>query len=106
MSFTIEPVRMTDAAVVFGDPHLHAEGELLALRYDDDGLLWSVEEPGVLRQWDTARGEARAAFPLSDLETLWAFGAHARLLASAADDLSIWDARTGNVLVTIRQPSW
>jgi hypothetical protein len=106
MSSTTAPARVSEITAVFGDSHLHAEGDLLALRYDDDGQLWSVEEPGILRQWDTASGDAKTTFSLSDLETLWGFGPHARLLASASDDLSIWDARTGEVLKAISQPSW
>jgi WD40 repeat protein len=90
---------------VFGEVRFHADGDLLAVAFAPDGSLWSVDEPGVLRQWDSAGQEQREQF-LSDLETLWTFSPGARLLVSASDDLSLWDVATGRLLRTVAQPSW
>lgn len=102
-----EPSRLLPGLVrVFGDVRFHADGDLLALGFASDGSLWSVEEPGVLRQWDVATGRPRNWHVLSDLETLWCFRDDARVLASASDDLSLWDVATGNLLAALPQPSW
>jgi WD40 repeat protein len=93
-------------AAVFGDPQLHSDGDLLALAFAPDGTLWSVEEPGVVRRWDPATGQELAWHSPSDLEDLWAFSADARVLASASNDLSVWDAASGNLLTAIPQPEW
>jgi WD40 repeat protein len=90
---------------VFGDPRFHADGDLLALGFTTDGSLCSVEEPGVLRQWNPA-GQEQAHHSLSDLEMLWSFSPDCRLLASASDDLSIWDVGTGQLLNALAQPCW
>src|SRR5579885_1032758 len=101
---------MADAAAVivrvFGDLRFHTDGEVLALSYGVDGRLWSLEEPGVLRQWDTGNGRQCRWTYLSDLETLWGFSADARTLASASDDLSLWDVATGQLITVMEQPSW
>jgi WD40 repeat protein len=90
---------------VFGEARFHADGDLAALSYAADGTLWSVEEPGLLRHWNPIGRPLERHF-LSDLETLWVFGAGARLLASASDDLTLWDVASGKKLATIAQPSW
>lgn len=102
------PTASFSAAVVrvFGDYRFHTDGELQALAFADDGTLWSLEEPGVLRQWDTASGRQTRWNYLSDLETLWEFGPDARVLASASDDLSLWDVALGEVTTVLAQPSW
>jgi WD40 repeat protein len=89
----------------FGQPHWHADGVLLALAYAADGSLWSVEEPGVLRQWDKS-GRLLGRDFLTELETLWAFGPQANLLAAGSDDLVVWDPATRTQLGTLPQPSW
>lgn len=93
-------------ALVYGDPHLHVNGDILALCYAADGTLWSVEEPGILRQWNTRSGAALLSHSLSDLETIWCFGPEACLVAAASDDLSIWEPETGNILTVLPQESW
>jgi WD40 repeat protein len=92
-------------AQVYGDPHFHADGDLLALAFAADGTLWSAEEPGVLRHWDPT-GRQLALHTLSDLETAWAFNADARLLASSNDSLAVWDVAAGQLLRMIPQASW
>src|SRR6516165_11238268 len=91
---------------VFGEPRFHADGDLSALAVAADGTLWSIEEPGLLRQWSPATGRPLQQHFLSDLETLWVFSRDVRWLASASDDLSLWDAASGKRLATITQPSW
>jgi WD40 repeat protein len=91
--------------VQFGEPHWHADGALLALAYAADGTLWSVEEPGVLRHWD-ANGGLLVRETLTELETLWAFGPRAELLAAGSDDLVIWDVATRRQVAMLEQPSW
>jgi WD40 repeat protein len=90
----------------FGEPRFHTDGELLALAFAPDGTVWSVEDPGELRQWNPRTGQPIQKHMLSDLETLWVFSRDARLLASASDDLSLWDTASGKQLATISQPSW
>jgi WD40 repeat protein len=100
-SFPASPVTQ-----VFGDAHLHTDGELLAVTFGLDGTLWSVEDPGVLRRWNPATGEQRGWHALSELETLWAFSDDALILGSASNDLSFWDTASGQLLTTVPQPSW
>ncbi|HEX4591948.1 MAG TPA: WD40 repeat domain-containing protein, partial [Gemmataceae bacterium] len=101
MNMVISPVDR----VQFGEPLWHADGDLLALAYAADGTLWSVEEPGVVRQWD-GDGRLLARRTLGETETLWAFGPRAELLVSASDDLVIWDLAKGCEPITLPQASW
>jgi WD40 repeat protein len=91
---------------IFGDPRMLTDGDLLALAFSDDRTLWSVDESGVLRRWDATSGQQLAWRFLSDLEMVWAFREDARLLASASDEVTLWDVPTGQVVATIPQPSW
>jgi WD40 repeat protein len=91
---------------VFDDRPFRGDGDVLTLAFGADGSLWSVEDPGVLRHWDTPSGRQQAWHFLSELEMLWAFGPDARWLASASDELSLWDVSTGKLLSVLPQPSW
>ncbi len=93
-------------AQVFGEPQLHTDGDLQALTFAPDGSFWSVEEPGVLRHWNAATGQQLHWQALSDLETLWTFSPDSRLLASASDDLTLWDVSSGQVLTAWHQDAW
>jgi WD40 repeat protein len=106
MTSTLFPPNALPLVQVFGDPHLHVDGDVLALTLAPDGSLWSVEEPGVLRYWDPAAVKQLEWQALSDLETLWCFSQDARVLASASNDLSFWDVSSGQVLTAVPQPSW
>lgn len=102
------PVSSTGVRVhrKFGEPRFHTDGELVALAFAPDGTIWSIEEPGELHQWNPRTGQPIQTYNLSDVETLWVFSRDARLLASAADDLSLWETAGGKLLGTIAQPSW
>jgi WD40 repeat protein len=91
---------------IFGDPRLLADGDLLALAFSDDKTLWSIDDSGVLRRWDAATGQQAAWRFLSDLEMIWAFQADGRLLASASDEVTLWEVQSGRLLTTLPQPSW
>jgi WD40 repeat protein len=93
-------------AQVFGEPRLHTDGDLLALAFAPDGTLWSVEEPGVVRQWEPASGRLLHWHALSDLETLWCFSPDVRSLASASDDVSVWETVRGRLKAALPQTSW
>jgi WD40 repeat protein len=92
--------------LVFGDPQLHTDGDLLSLAFAADGSLWSVEEPGVVRRWDPLTGRQASLQQLSDLETLWALSGDGRLLAAASNDLAIWESATGRLVAALPQPHW
>ncbi len=106
MASTTVPPSVLKASHVFGDPQLHTDGDLLALTFARDGSLWSVDEPGVLRHWDTTSGRQIEWHWLSDMETCWCFSPDARVLASASNDLTFWDTSSGQVLTAVPQPSW
>jgi WD40 repeat protein len=89
----------------FGEPHLLTDGDVLLLTFARDGSLWSLEEPGILRHW-TPAGKPLETHVLSDLETLWAFSADARVLVSGSDDLTLWDTSSGHILTALSQESW
>ncbi len=91
---------------VFGELRFHSDGDLLALAFLTGNRLCSVEEPGIVRQWDVTTGQPLESFYPSDLETLWAFGPGAKVLLSASDDVSLWDVADGRLLSLIRPSSW
>jgi WD40 repeat protein len=89
----------------YGEPLFHTESEVAALCYAADDTLWSVEESGVLRQW-TRDGRLLARNFLTDLETIWCFAPDATLLASASDDLVLWDVAGAQALHRMPVESW
>lgn len=106
MTATIFPSQTIASKITFGEPQLHTDGDVLQLAFGKDGWLYSIEEHGVLRKWNPISGQQLDWLSLSDMETLWAFSLDARVLASASDDLAIWDASSGALLTTIAQPCW
>lgn len=106
MTSMLTPSRPAAKLTVFGEPQLHTDGELATLTFAPDGTLWSVEEPGVLRHWSVPNGQQLGWQTLSDMETLWCFSGDARVLASASDDLTLWDASSGQILNAVAQESW
>src|SRR5262249_27519075 len=93
------------ATRAFGEPQWHTDGEILAMAYAADGTLWSVEDPGALRQWDRS-GRMLGRSTLSDLETLWVFRPDAALIASGSDELIAWEVATRKQVASLPQPSW
>jgi WD40 repeat protein len=91
---------------VFGELRFHTDGEVAALAFSAADVLWSVEEPGVLRRWNALTGQQLSVAFLSDIETGWEFSADARWLASASDELSLWDVPSGQLKKTLPQSSW
>jgi WD40 repeat protein len=91
---------------VFGSRPFHTDGELLALAFAADGTLWSVEEPGTLRQWDVAGQRPLAVHALDDPATWWTFSAGARRVAAGSDELSVWDVATGEFRFGRPMPAW
>ncbi len=91
---------------VFDDRPFRADGDLLALGFAADGTLWTVEDPGLLRRWDLDGRRQIEWHLLSELENLWAFSRDGRVLASASDELSLWDVPTGQLQAVLPQPSW
>src|SRR5262245_42495384 len=106
MTSMLSPSSIVPRRQIFGEPQLHTDGELAVLTFAPDGTLWSVEEPGVLRHWNAQNGEQLDWQSLSDLETLWCFSGDARVLASASNDLTLWDVSSGQILTAIAQESW
>src|SRR5437763_2772575 len=84
----------TDSLVVrvFGARPFHTDGDLLALGFAPDGTLWSVEEPGVLRNWDLYAQKQVEWHPLEESATAWCFNRTTRLVAAGSDEISIWVA--------------
>jgi WD40 repeat protein len=91
---------------VLGERRFHSDGDILALAFSPDDGLWSLEEPGILREWDRTTGKAIRSTFLSDVETLWAFSDDGRLLASASDEIIVWDIASQEMLTLLQQPSW
>jgi WD40 repeat protein len=93
-------------ARVFGAHPFHTDGDLLALGFAPDGTLWSVEEPGVLRNWDVAGRRQIAMRSLDEVATLWAFSPGARFLAAASDEVVAWDVATGQHQADLPESAW
>jgi WD40 repeat protein len=79
---------------------------LLALAFAADGCLWSVEEPGALRRWNTTTRQQTAFHVLDELATTWAFSSGAELVAAASDELSVWEVSSGRPRLAVPQSSW
>src|SRR5207245_7396005 len=76
---------------VYGDVRFNTDGDIQSLIFSADGNLWSIEDPGILRQWNALTGQQLGWTFLSDLEALWVLSGDARVLASASDDLALWE---------------
>ncbi len=91
---------------IFGESRLQTDSEVLLVTFGKEGWLYTLEESGVLRKWSPETGQTMAWYNLSEFETHWAFSQDGRILASASDDLAIWDTSSGQLLTTIDQPTW
>ncbi len=90
----------------FGARPFHTDGDLIALAFGDDGALWSVEEPGVLRRWNVATQQQTSWQALDELANQWCFSAGARFVAAGGEVLSVWEVATGELVETWLQSSW
>lgn len=107
MAMTVlPPLCLTEAPRTFGAPAFHTDGDLQALGISADGVLWSVEEPGELRGWSLATRRLLYSRPLDELATLWSFNWASRLLASASDEVAVWEVASGELLTSWATPSW
>src|SRR5689334_17394716 len=68
-------------ARVFGDKPFRTDADVHALAFSAADQLWSVEDGGVLRQWDVATGRPLSWHELEQDVTLWAFDPGGRTLA-------------------------
>jgi WD40 repeat protein len=98
-SLTLEPF-------FFGTRPFRTDGELLGLSFSPDGLLWSLEEPGVLRSWHLSTQRQCSWHELGDVATVWCFGPGARLVAAGSDELTLWKAAAGRLWASWPMPSW
>jgi WD40 repeat protein len=105
MRSTAESTTPARPRQTFGDPSQRTDGDILALCFSGDTLL-SVEEPGVLRRWDAATRERQSCDGLDELATFWTFHPDGSLLAACADEVGVWDTRTGEQLIGWSTPSW
>ncbi len=107
-STTFPPLSPSVPPRVFGAPTLHTENDLLAVGVAADGSVWSVEEPGVLRQWNLGTRRQLSERTLYHLPaaTLWTFNWAARLLGSGSDEVAVWEISSGEQLVGWEASCW
>src|SRR5262245_19523672 len=106
-STALPPLCPSEAPRCFGAPALHTDGELLALGITSDGVLWSIEEPNELRSWDLATRRQLNSRPLEEgPATLWAFNWAGRLLASASDEVTVFECASGAELAGASAGPW
>jgi WD40 repeat protein len=91
---------------VFGARPFHTDGELLALRFAADGSLWSVEEPGLLRQWDLNTRQQLGWHELGDPASVWCFSVSGHYVAAGSGELCLWETANGELLACWPQASW
>ena len=91
---------------VLGDLRGRIDGDVLSLAFDLEGNALSIEDGGVLRQWDPKTGNLLQSTTLSEIETCWAFSHDGRFLASGSTGLAIWETSEGNLLCRHEDPSW
>ena len=65
-----------------------------------------LEEPGLLRHWDTDGARQKDWNFLTELETIWTFNNIGSRVAAAGQEVTVWDALTGALLSEWDQPSW
>src|SRR3989442_14387284 len=100
------PLSPSEPPRVSGAPTLHTDNDLLALGTPADGTLWSVEEPGLLRQWSLATRRQLSEKALDEAATVWAFNWAGRLLASGSSEVDVWEVHSGEQLIGWSADSW
>jgi WD40 repeat protein len=110
MSSTLSPTSLGDPADLilrtFGARPFHTDGDLVAVRFAPDGSLWSVEEPGVLRNWNLGAQKMIDWHPLDEIATVWCFSHTAHLVAAGSNELSIWESASGEMKASWTQAAW
>ena len=92
-------------AHTYGEPRFHTAADVAALAFTPDGGVRSVDDAGHLCHW-SADGRLVSQATLSDLETVWAFSPCSRFLASATEQVQLWDAATGRALNLFSGDAW
>ncbi len=110
MSSSVLPTFLGDVTSLivrsFGLRPFTTDGDLLALGFAPDGTLWSVEDPGVLRNWDLYAQKQVEWHPLDELATTWTFNNTTRLVAAGSDEIAVWVGPTGEQLASWSAPTW
>jgi WD40 repeat protein len=99
------PPEVWKARRVFGETSLRTDADVQAVTFGPEGL-WSVEEGGSLRRWDTVTGRLVNRYDLEENATLWAFRQDGRLLAGCASDLILWDIPSARRRMILPQSAW
>ena len=89
----------------YGQPLFHTESDVAAMRFSEDGLLWTIEESGLLRQW-TVQGRQVSRRFLSDLESLWHFSPTGKFVASGSHEIALWYVNSGQEAARLETGSW
>lgn len=108
-SAAIPPALGASAACVmkaFGAQPFRTDGDVFALAFAENGILWSLEDQGVLRQWNVGAQQETRFAALDDPSSLWAFSPAAGLVAAGSDELQVWDAALGEGVAGWVTPSW
>lgn len=82
----------------FGSRPFRTDGDLLAVAFAAAGDLWSIEEPGVVRRWNSSTQQQTQFQDLEDPSTLWAIHTATGRAAAGSDELQIWDLQAGKLL--------
>jgi WD40 repeat protein len=91
---------------VLGDLRLRTDGTILDLACSADGTLYAVEAPGTLRRWKADGTELGTPTSLSEVELLWVLSPDGRWLASASEELQVFESSRCQLVLHRRQPSW
>lgn len=91
---------------VFGDLRGRLDGDLAAVAFGSDGAAWTVEDSGILRNWDPDTGSQIDSVPLTEAETCWAFSADGLRLASGSHGIAVWDVPTASLVARLNDSSW
>src|SRR5262245_6058217 len=85
---------------------LQTEGELFALGFNVEGKLCSLEEPGLLRRWDLNTSRQTGKVLVEEVSPLWCFGPGCKVIATASDEVTLFDAVTSKMLVGFSGLPW
>jgi WD40 repeat protein len=90
----------------FGELRGRVDGDLQAIAFTADGRCLTIEDGGLLRQWNPSNGNMLSSTPLSEIETCWAFSQDGRFLASGSNGISVWSVGDGELLGQHEDPAW